>query len=234
MIVHHPSDDLLRKFIEGNLDAALSIVVSAHTESCLQCQEFVGSFGESVAEKIFGLAKIPYLESDTSGRDEIEKAWIKVSFNLKAPVSVERDYDRPITIDGANFVLPRSLSKFSSSPLKWMPFGRGGKICKLGHENKKSLFLIYLSSAEEVPLHSHEGTEHSYVISGSFAADGTTYNTGDFSVSTPDVLHAPRAGIEDGCLLLSSVENRLNFLQGWLKPLNGFLWWVLNLRVRWM
>jgi anti-sigma factor ChrR (cupin superfamily) len=113
-----------------------------------------------------------------------------------------------------------------------MPFGKGGKICKLGDEGNKALFLIHLSFNEEVPLHSHEGAEHSYVISGSYTADGVQFETGDFSTSTESVTHAPKAGSEDGCLLLSSVENRLNFFQGWLSPLNGLLWWVLSMRVK--
>jgi putative transcriptional regulator len=227
MSAHHPSNDLLNKFAEASLDGALSGVISAHVEHCSQCRRSVKSVEATLSERVFEA-------SITISATEMSEAWQRVSRRLGAdsgpkPVS---EAQNEIEIQGAKFVLPRSLKPWASKPIKWMPFGKGGKICKLGEEKGKSLFLIYLSSNEEVPLHSHAGMEHSYVISGSYAAEGTVFETGDFSSSSESVTHAPRAGSEDGCLLLSSVENRLNFLHGWLKPFNGLLWWVLNLRVR--
>jgi putative transcriptional regulator len=151
---------------------------------------------------------------------------------MGAPKRAEEDSPSEIVIDGVKFDLPRALKKMTAKPIKWAPFGKGGKISKIGEESGKSLFLIYLSPNGEVPMHSHEGREHSYVIAGSYSADGLTFATGDFSTSTEAVAHAPKAESDDGCLLLSSVENRLNFLQGWLKPFNALFWWVLNFRVR--
>lgn len=223
---HHPSPELLEKFAEASLDGALGSIVSAHVEQCSFCQQSVKILEEGSSLKAFENAPrlLPMQES---------QAWENISSRL-GPI---RDPDpafsiqHEIQIDGLKFGLPRSLKKLAAKPLKWMQFGKGGKICKLGGEKENSLFLIYLASNEEVPLHSHAGAEHSYVISGSYSADGNTFETGDFTSSRDEVTHSPKAGSEDGCLLLSSVENRLNFLHGWLKPFNGLLWWALNLRI---
>ncbi len=229
MSAHHPTSELLKEFAEAKLDGSLSSVVSAHVEHCSVCQKSIHSLEETLSSQVFNSAS-------RISSSEMSEAWDKITSRLgtaSGPRTIPETQNE-IQVDGSKFVLPRALRQWAEKPIKWMPFGNGGKICKLGEENEKALFLIYLSSNEEVPLHSHAGMEHSYVISGSYAADGVEYETGDFSCSSEEVTHAPKAGSGDGCLLLSSVENRLNFLHGWLKPLNGLLWWVLSLRVKWM
>jgi putative transcriptional regulator len=226
---HHPSSELLVKYATAGLDRSLASVVSAHVEHCSACKSSVQRFEQSSSLSAF---VTPFELSSL----ETSEAWQKVSLRLR---SVDRprtlgETKNSILIDGVIFELPRALNNWVSKPIQWMSFGKGGKICKLGNEGGKALFLIYLTPNEEVPYHSHEVSEHSYVVSGSYSADGVQFETGDFSFSNETIVHAPKAGSEDGCLLLSSVENRLNFLQGWLSPLNGFLWWILNLRVKWL
>jgi putative transcriptional regulator len=214
-------------FAEANVDGSLASVVSAHVQHCSACQKTVRATEHELSSRSFRSAA-------SVSTAEVNEAWKSISSHMNAPKGRGSNTQGEIVIDGKKFDLPRALHSIAAKPLKWMPFGKSGKISKLGAERGRSLFLIYLASNDEVPLHSHEGTEHSYVIAGSYCADGLTFETGDFSVSTDTATHAPKAGSGDGCLLLSSIENRLNFLQGWLKPFNGLLWWVLNLRVNLM
>ena len=229
MSSHHPSSDLLDQFVRGDLDGSLSSIVSSHVEHCSSCKKSLKSSEQNLSLQAFNF------ESPLSS-SEMSEAWNKLHSRLGSvePKSFDFKCQTEIEILGLKFELPRSLKKIISKPIKWMPFGKGGRISKLGNENGKSLFLIYLPPNEEVPMHSHEGMEFSYVISGNYSADGLHFETGDFSCSSESVTHAPKAGSEDGCLLLSSVENRLNFIQGWLKPLNRLLWWFLNVRIKWM
>lgn len=227
MTFHHPSSELLKKFAEGALDGSLSSVVSAHVEHCSTCENILNTCEQDISRYAF--APEAHL-----AEHEVSEGWKNISSHLGSIKNIDSESvtQGEIQILGSKFELPRALRKFASKPLQWMPFGNGGRICKLGSENGKSLFLIYLSSNQEVPLHSHAGMEHSYVVSGSYSENGIEFVTGDFSSSSEDIIHAPKAGSEDGCLLLSSIENRLNFIQGWLSPLNGLLWWFLNLRLR--
>ena len=227
MSTQHPSSDLLKKFAEAQIDGAISSVVSAHTEHCSLCLRALRGLELQLSSQVFNA------DSQMS-TTQLDDAWKKISSRLTADTDATKNLDiqSELQLDGCKFVLPKALRQWCKVPLKWVAFGKGGKICKVGDEKGRSLFLIYLAANEEVPLHSHAGHEHSYVISGRYSADGVDYNTGDFSCSAEDVTHAPKAGSDGGCLLLSSVETRLNFFHGLLSPLNGPLWWVLSLRLR--
>ena len=228
MSLHHPTSELLEKFAAADLDGSLACVIAAHTQYCAACQKTVRALEQQLASVAFEAPGAPLLTLDTSD------AWQKLAARMAPAKSPESHPipSREIQVDSITFKLPRSLHNLTAKPIKWMPFGKGGRISKLGNENGNSLFLIYLAPDEEVPLHSHVGAEHSCVIAGSYAADGMQFETGDFSYSAETVTHAPKAGSEDGCLLLSRVETRLNFLQGWWKPFNALLWFILNMRVK--
>ncbi len=224
---HHPQPDLIQKFAQGDLQAPLASVVSAHIEFCSMCLHKVKILEADLAEDFFS-------NSLSSQKSERKDAWSQLASRLQmTPVNKsESPQAGVIEIEGQSFSLPRSLKSLGSSNIKWMPFGQGGKITKLAEKSNENLYLIYLASGETVPTHSHAGVEYTYVISGSFKADGQEFTTGDFSRSDQSVVHAPQATSDDGCLILSSVEERLNFLQGVLKPLNGVLWWFLNFKFR--
>ncbi len=227
MSYHHPSSDLIKRFVSGSLDSTLASIVSAHVEHCSQCAKAVSGFEQTSSIEAFSSPLVV-------AAPEMADAWTKISSRLVTTDNSFAKDQAEIEIFGLKFELPRALKSLVTNPIKWMPFGKGGMISKLGQEHGKSLFLIYLPANEQVPIHSHAGMEYSYVISGSYSADGLEFNTGDFSSSSETVVHAPKAGSDDGCLLLSSVENRLNFFQGWLRPFNRLLWWFLNVRIRWM
>ncbi len=227
MVSHHPKPDLIQKFAQGDLQAPLASVVSAHIEFCPMCFEKVKSLEADLAEDFFS-------NSLSSPKSEKKQAWSQLASRLQmTPVKKsENSQASVLQIQGQSFNLPRSIKSLDSSNIKWMPFGQGGKITKLAEKSNENLYLIYLASGETVPTHSHQGVEYTYVISGSFKADGQEFTTGDFSRSDQSTVHAPQATSDDGCLILSSVEERLNFLQGTLKPLNGVLWWFLNFKFR--
>lgn len=227
MISHHPKPDLIQKFAQGDLQAPLASVVSAHIEFCSVCSRKVKSLEAELAEDFFS-------NSLSCQKSEKKDAWSQLASRLQSTPAQrsENTHAGVLEIEGQSFSLPRSLKSLGSSNIEWMPFGQGGKITKLAEKSNENLFLIYLASGETVPTHSHEGVEYTYVISGSFKANGQEFTTGDFSISDQSTLHAPQATSDDGCLILSSVEERLNFFQGFLKPLNSVLWWFLNFKFR--
>lgn len=234
MIRHHPPRDLLEGFAAGEADVALASVLAAHVEQCSTCQALVRRAEDRLAAEAFGPG--PSNEDNEAN----EAAWYALSTRIqpsdRVPATrgdMASDASGLVTIAGQRFELPRAIRCFGTASLKWMRFGRGGQIAKLGRAGKRSLFLIYLAANERVPAHAHEGHEHSYVIAGRYGDGTDTFETGDFSLTTQATTHEPIAISSDGCLLLSSVEHRLNFLVNWPRPLGAVLWWVLNLRARW-
>lgn len=225
---HHPSKKIIEMFAKAELDDSLSAVVSAHVESCGNCRNIVKATEENLSHDIFAEEKAEFTKSPSSLSQDWQKVLSKMTKEVVHEGTVAKTSPVSIEIEGQAFDLPQSLRNLDPAKLKWISFGRGGKISRLKKSGKDSLFLIYLAANEEVPQHSHAGSEYSYVISGSFAADGTEYHSGDFSCSNNETLHTPKATSPDGCLLVSKVENQLLFFQGIFKPFNRLLWSFLN------
>lgn len=225
---HHPSKELLEMYTTADLDESLSAIVAAHVESCLECRGVVKAIEESSGNELFSQQSKDSLDPVSAPHSSWQSVLSKISGTVVISATNKKAASTSISIDGQSFDLPRSLQNLDPSKLKWMSFGQGGKISRLKGNSKDSLLLIYLAANEEVPEHTHAGAEYSYVISGSFAADGTEYQSGDFSYSNSEIRHTPRATSPDGCLLISKVENQLNFFQGILRPLNGLIWSFLN------
>ncbi len=221
---HHPSSEILKKFSGAELNESLSAVVAAHIEQCSECRNLVGYIEKTLASELQVL-------SDSSD-EELDNNWENILSRLdekpKPIKSAIAGKPADFTISDQTFEMPRSLKNIDVSNLKWMSFGKTGKITRLKGNETSSLLLIYLGPNEDVPFHSHAGAEYSYVISGSFAADGMEFQTGDFSFSDQTINHSPRATSPDGCLLVSNIEERLNFFSGTLKPLNRIVWKFLN------
>ena len=53
MIKHHPSNELLAKFSEGNLPATLSVAVAIHVEMCPVCQKELAALEAKNADNVF-------------------------------------------------------------------------------------------------------------------------------------------------------------------------------------
>lgn len=222
---HHPSNEVLRKFASAELNESLSSVISAHIEHCSMCVNSVTSFEKALASDMYSSTVTP--------QGSLDAIWMNISSQLDSSRNDQTnsfEFSKPteIVVGDQRFEMPRSLRHISLSSLKWMSFGQRGKIARLKGNESNLLLLIYLGPNEEVPPHSHSGAEYSYVISGSFAAAGSEFETGDFSFSDQTVVHSPKATSPDGCLLLSNVEEPLYFFRGILKPLNRIFWRFLN------
>ncbi len=222
---HHPSNEVLRKFAAAELNESLSSVISAHIEHCSMCANSMTSHEKALASDMYSSSVIQ--------QGSLDRIWLDISSQLDSSRNDQSNslhFVKPaeILVGDQKFELPRSLRHISLSSLKWISFGQRGKIARLKGNESNSLLLIYLGPNEEVPPHSHSGVEYSYVISGSYSAAGSEFETGDFSFSDKTVVHSPKATSPDGCLLLSNVEEQLNFFQGFLKPLNQIFWRFLN------
>ena len=58
MIKHHPTAQILRDFVTGELPDSLSLIVSSHVEMCEQCQSEVMRLTELAATDSFGSEEV--------------------------------------------------------------------------------------------------------------------------------------------------------------------------------
>lgn len=224
-MIHHPQKSIIGKYSKGELLTPLATLVSAHLEVCQTCSshysdmihadalDFESSsidFSNNTIDHAFGLVmnKIENPDIFHSADNESENIMLRVS--------------------GQVIPLPRSMNFLKDKQIPWKEFGQKNAIAPILTGAEGNLYLIYMGPGETVPKHNHEGMEYSYVVAGTYDDGISSFTTGDFGFFTQTTTHSPRATSDDGCLVISWVEGRLNYFDGWLKPLNSILWWYLH------
>jgi putative transcriptional regulator len=219
---HHPDKILLEKYSAAELGGPLTSMISLHLEQCEECkvhyQQIFKSSANTLAEE-----KLSFdgLDLDLA----FQKLTQKIHETNKTEF-VSQTNDIKITFNDKVFSLPNSLKFLNEQVIPWKEFGKQNAIAPVLSTKDGNFYLIYMGPGETVPTHSHTHVEYSYVLSGEYHDGQSTYSTGDFSINK--TVHTPMATSDDGCLVLSWVEGRLNFFQGIFKPLNSILWWYLH------
>ena len=218
----HPSSELLNQFVHGELAAGKSIVVSAHMELCESCS--------AKAKELQALAVSSWvdpssaMQSDqTSEADYVNMvAGIVTSSQIKsAPIEdlVEVDID----VLDHSIKLPKVLAKAASQGLKWKKVAGGISEAQLFIDNETQCEFIYMAPGGKVPVHTHQGSEATLVLEGSFEDELGEYKTSDFIIRDEQHNHQPRS--KEGCLCFSVLDSPLQFTEGLarlMNPLNRY------------
>jgi putative transcriptional regulator len=218
----HPSSELLNQFVQGELAAGKSIVVSAHMELCESCS--------AKAKELQALAVSSWvdpssaMQSDqTSEADYVNMvAGIVTSSQIKsAPIEdlVEVDID----VLDHSIKIPKVLAKAASQGLKWKKVAGGISEAQLFIDNETQCEFIYMAPGGKVPVHTHQGSEATLVLEGSFEDELGEYKTSDFIIRDAQHNHQPRS--KEGCLCFSVLDSPLQFTEGLarlMNPLNRY------------
>jgi len=218
----HPSSELLNQFVQGELAAGKSIVVSAHMELCESCS--------AKAKELQALAVSSWvdpssaMQSDqTSEADYVNMvAGIVTSSQIKsAPIEdlVEVDID----VLDHSIKLPKVLAKAASQGLKWKKVAGGISEAQLFIDNETQCEFIYMAPGGKVPVHTHQGSETTLVLEGSFEDELGEYKTSDFIIRDAQHNHQPHS--KEGCLCFSVLDSPLQFTEGLarlMNPLNRY------------
>ena len=218
----HPSSELLNQFVHGELAAGKSIVVSAHMELCESCS--------AKAKELQALAVSSWVDpssavqsDQTSEADYVNMvAGIVTSSQIKsAPIEdlVEVDID----VLDHSIKLPKVLAKAASQGLKWKKVAGGISEAQLFIDDETQCEFIYMAPGGKVPVHTHQGSEATLVLEGSFEDELGEYKTSDFIVRDAQHNHQPRS--KEGCLCFSVLDSPLQFTEGLarlMNPLNRY------------
>lgn len=223
-MTHHPQTELMTKYSIGDVPSYLASMVSAHLDLCEECRL---NYSHSIKKESHKMELESYDLSDADINDAFEFVMKKISL----PISVTNENqisDNSFNVGGQVIQLPRSLNFLKERQILWKEFGKNNAIAPIAITPQGNLYLIYIGPGERVPEHNHSNIEYSYVVAGSYDDGHSVYNTGDLSFSNHETSHSPMATSDDGCLVVSWVEGRLNYFGGFLKPLNSILWWYLH------
>jgi len=220
MIKHHPSNDLLISYVDGNLPASLSAGIAIHLEMCPQCQSQVALLTEQKAEQSFEQFNVNLPTVESTELPELSS----VSFDEMISNITESDdvvesqlnIEKVIEIKGNKFKLPGVLNNIN--------IGKASHVGKLTrarlqlNEGEIHSSLLCIDPGGSVPEHTHKGFELTVLLAGSFSDEEGEYVKGDFILLDQENHHHPYS--EKGCLCYTVANDALHFTQGLNKLLN--------------
>ncbi|MBD1387903.1 cupin domain-containing protein [Neiella sp. HB171785] len=227
MIKSHPSSDLLRAFVGGELPPALALCVSAHVDMCRLCQQQVKAIELELAAEI---EQQPEPTADVELSADLSAMMAAILDSDPAPVetaSLAREHSKPkhIRWQQSKFLLPRALQRQMCDQPElvagdnWRQLGKLWRGRLAEHDAWRTSFY-YIEQGGEIPEHTHKGREITLVLSGSFVDGDEVYQEGDFIYRDGDHTHKPGASSTEDCLCFTAVEAPLHFTSGATRLLN--------------
>ena len=221
MIKHHPTFELLKLFVSGDLPASLSAGVAIHAEMCPKCQDQIAQLTDQVAEHSF---EETYLDRFIVDDADVANDAMSIDFEAMADeimtsndiTSAEPEIEKNITFNNKSYKLPRAIRNMS--------FGKPANIGKLSRariqldEDEIRTSLLQMQPGGSVPEHTHKGFELTLLLEGTFHDGYGEYVKGDFIMLDGTHLHNPES--TNGCLCYTVANDALHFTQGINKLLN--------------
>lgn len=211
-IRHHPSDETLAAYAAGTLDLGRRLVVASHVERCIGCRGFVRGLEKAAGVMLEDLSPAP-MSSDALTRTlaRIDLEPLARAANAVAPALVEPG-------------LPSCLAPYEMGRWRWVGPGVHMRPVLVPETGKLRVFLLKGAPGIHMPQHSHEGSELTSILVGSYHHEGGDFRAGDFEEADADVEHRPIVGKDMACICLVALEGRLK--------LSGFIGSLLNPFVR--
>ncbi|MDN3609204.1 ChrR family anti-sigma-E factor [Vibrio ostreicida] len=210
---HHPEYNMLRAYVEGELDAVDGFSIATHLESCPDCKGKVAELEAQYGEKLCAL------------EGESDRAFSAMLDNILAADTLEINVNRrPSTIEvgGKIFQLPRSLTNLRHHIGHWKSYG--GKVFSapidLGENCRVN--LLYISEGVRIPQHTHKGIESTLVLHGGFCDEDGEYEVGDYLVKDASIKHSPYTRAGEDCLCMTILTEPMVFTQGVARMFNMF------------
>lgn len=195
-------------YAAGTLDPALQLLVETQAAIRDDVRERL-----SVVDSIGGIfleseSKAPMsfraLERTLEKIDEIE---VEPAINIRAAKAAGQTLDELIRLPGP--LQERALE--ASSKAGWKFAGPGLKIMQLDVSDDVTTELLRIEPGHGAPRHTHEGSEYTLVVSGSFTDEMGTYGPGDISVVGTEHTHRPIADDGEICFALAVRDGDLKF-----------------------
>ncbi|MGB1197533.1 MAG: ChrR family anti-sigma-E factor [Thalassotalea sp.] len=221
MIKHHPTFELIKSFVNGDLPASLSAAVAIHADMCPKCQQQIAQLTEQVAEQSFEETFLDrFIVDDADVVNELSEidfeAMAKGIMTSNDIDEVKPSVEKTISFNNKSYPLPKVLNN--------MALGKTANIGKLSRariqldEDEIRTSLLEIQPGGSVPEHTHKGFELTLLLDGSFHDGYGEYVKGDFIMLDGTHKHHPES--KNGCLCYTVANDALHFTQGINKLLN--------------
>lgn len=209
MIKHHPTQALLKTYVNGELPASLSVAIAAHIELCPCCAEKVELLTEQSAHNAFSCDQ--YYDESMEFTDLIDLITDDDSTDFDTPIEAVN-----VTANNQTYNVPQVLRNLEHG--KWLNLGKVSRARLDIEDGDLHSNLLHISPKGAVPTHTHKGFELTLILDGSFHDEMGHYVKGDFIWLNEEHTHNPMT--EEGCLCLTVADSGLKFTQGLSKLFN--------------
>ena len=190
-----PIDALLASYCVGALDPATHALIASHLLLSSRNRRFVGALEDLAAAELEGVSP-----SKLENRDErLARIFADAPSREVAPAPL-----RP-----ASTVLPAPLLRFVGSDIgdvKWRTKLPGVREYRIADNDQGEASLLWIGGGRSVPSHTHEGSEVTLVLTGSFSDVTGRYERGDISILDADVDHRPRTSEGEDCICFAVTD----------------------------
>ena len=212
----HTRDELLMEYAAGALAEPIAVLVATHLALCPACRARVGAFeavGGALLENLGGEAV------DGSLRDSV-----LAKLDETGPeIAPTRSARKPAPID---LRVPEPLRGYLSGgldSLAWKPRGPVDEVRILCDHPGITSRLLRIKAGTVMPRHTHEGTELTLVLTGSFTDRGDHFLRGDVGTADPSIDHCPAADPGEDCYCFIVNEGPLRLTGRLSRFLNPFI-----------
>jgi putative transcriptional regulator len=179
-------DQMLAEFSNGSLPLPLHVLMASHLELSSKNRNYVSSLESALAQEMNAVEP-----GTVRHRSDRLNAIFADALPLKAA--------EPIIGD----ILPSSLATYLGKPLEdvhWKTKLMGIKEAHIETVNGVEASLLWVKAGRKMPSHTHEGSEVTLVLSGSFSDMMGVYRRGDVAVADANVDHRPMINADADCV----------------------------------
>jgi putative transcriptional regulator len=213
---HHPDDSTVLTYGAGALGEGFSLVLAAHMETCTRCRSRLAEAETLGGELLSELQPVQMESGDLSG------FWDRVE--AMSPVEPVEKVEKPLTQG-----VPAVLSPYLDGDLDtidWRNLVPGVRqhVIEGIDSGNGSVRLLSIAPGTTIPHHTHDGSELTLVLRGSYTDEIGHFQPGDLADLDPSVHHRPVADGKEPCICLIATDERLRFsgfLSRVIQPLIG-------------
>ena len=201
-IKHHPSDDVLLKYVTGQYDTAYSLVLATHLSQCVCCQNSVALHQEVAGAT---LRECEPVAMQGSALDLLDR---------QDDVAVEPELAYPPKKVAKDPTVPSILSAYLGETLEklnWQRLTKDLKQYVIETEGKAKARLLWMAPGKAVPPHGHRGEEMTMILSGGYYDGDEAYTAGDLHIADHHNSHVPTAMEDKPCIVLAATDEPLIF-----------------------
>ncbi len=193
-----PIDALLASYSVGALDPATHALIASHLLLSSRNRRFVAALEDLAAGELESVAPAKLHDRDQR---------LARIFDGAAPL------DPPVRPVGASSVLPAPLLRLVGGDvgdIKWRSKLPGVREHRISGNERGEASLLWIGGGRSVPSHTHEGSEITLVLKGSFSDVTGRYERGDVAIVEPDFDHRPKTNVGEDCICFAVTDAPLH------------------------